>query len=738
MRGEEQHFYQFKSFRLNILERQLLNSDIPLSLTPKAFDVLVTLVERNGHLVEKNELLELAWSDSFVDEANVARVIHTLRKVLGETEDNKFIETVAKKGYRFVAEVEKINYVPSPNVGETAPPENTQLPEVSAETDKAAISHISVDKNKSGFKNLRWMSLIGGTIVFLTVLFFFIANHRSDAVKKIEITRTEQITTWSGLDFYPAISPDGNTIAFSSDRTGSFEIYVKQFVEGAKEIQITSDGAENFEPAFSPDGGMIAYYSNKRGGICFVPMTGGTPKQLTEFGGHPAWSPDGKTIAFSDSTYISDPSGRNANSSQTLWLISVEGGEPRRLTQIGNPAGGHSAPAWSPDGKRIVFDANDPSYSEIWSVSAQGDDLKKLSGNASLATDAVYAPDGKAVFFVSRGGSSIWQVNLSATGEAVGEPVKIVDASNSRIRNLSIAAKAKRIVYSAMTLNSNLWSISVTPSGEVRNSETVHLTQSTNIRNTHPAFSPDGTQIAYAVYGGTNHLQIWTMNADGKSQTQLTSSSDDSFSPSWFPDGKQIAFRSAQDGQNNVSSVTIEGGKVMKLFDFDHSTNVVRLSPDGKRFAYSSTRNGGITNIWLSSADGSEQKQLTFGKIRAAFPTWSPDGKWIVYGNTDSSGTEQTAVVSSDGGDPAQLTFDKGQSWPWDWSPDSDKILFAGQRNGIWNLYWISRTTGQQKQLTNFTKLNTYVRYPAWSPAGNQIVYEYGETTGNIWLMDLK
>ncbi|MBA3786630.1 MAG: winged helix-turn-helix domain-containing protein, partial [Acidobacteria bacterium] len=109
MNGEEKHFYQFKSFRLDLGERQLLNNGDAVSLTPKAFDVLAALVERSGHLVEKDELLRAVWFDSFVEEANVARIVHTLRKVLGEDDNgNKFIETVAKKGYRFVAEVDEV------------------------------------------------------------------------------------------------------------------------------------------------------------------------------------------------------------------------------------------------------------------------------------------------------------------------------------------------------------------------------------------------------------------------------------------------------------------------------------------------------------------------------------------------------------------------------------------------------------------------------------------------------
>ena len=104
--GKETRSFAFKSFRLDLSERQLVNAGVPVPLTPKAFDVLAFLVIRGGHLVEKDELLRAVWADSFVEEANVARIIHTLRKILGEDQNgNKFIETVAKKGYRFVAEV---------------------------------------------------------------------------------------------------------------------------------------------------------------------------------------------------------------------------------------------------------------------------------------------------------------------------------------------------------------------------------------------------------------------------------------------------------------------------------------------------------------------------------------------------------------------------------------------------------------------------------------------------------
>jgi DNA-binding winged helix-turn-helix (wHTH) protein/tetratricopeptide (TPR) repeat protein len=107
MEGENSHSYDFGRFRLNLSERRLSDEQTQISLTPKAFDVLSLLVQRAGHLVEKEELMSRIWPNSFVEEANVARIVHTLRKKLGDDgTGNRFIETVPTKGYRFIAGVE--------------------------------------------------------------------------------------------------------------------------------------------------------------------------------------------------------------------------------------------------------------------------------------------------------------------------------------------------------------------------------------------------------------------------------------------------------------------------------------------------------------------------------------------------------------------------------------------------------------------------------------------------------
>ena len=130
-----------------------------------------------------------------------------------------------------------------------------------------------------------------------------------------------------------------------------------------------------------------------------------------------------------------------------------------------------------------------------------------------------------------------------------------------------------------------------------------------------------------------------------------------------------------------------------------------------------------MSNLWVVDIDGSNRHPLTFDKEMAAFPSWSPDGRWLAFELKRGSDTA-IAIMPSEGGEITQLTHEPGQSWSYDWTPDGDKIIFAGERDNIWNVYSVSRTTKKVQQLTEFSKYNAYVRYPAWSPRNDQIAYE--------------
>src|SRR5919199_3646906 len=103
------HLYEFGPFRLDATERLLLRGEQHIPLTPKAFETLLVLVEHGGHVIEKNELMKKVWPNTFVEEVNLAKNVSSLRKILGgETSEQPYIETIPKRGYRFIAGVREV------------------------------------------------------------------------------------------------------------------------------------------------------------------------------------------------------------------------------------------------------------------------------------------------------------------------------------------------------------------------------------------------------------------------------------------------------------------------------------------------------------------------------------------------------------------------------------------------------------------------------------------------------
>jgi TolB protein len=149
------------------------------------------------------------------------------------------------------------------------------------------------------------------------------------------------------------------------------------------------------------------------------------------------------------------------------------------------------------------------------------------------------------------------------------------------------------------------------------------------------------------------------------------------------------------------------------------------------------SKKSGTTNLWIVPVEGVEPKALTFDKESMGFPCWSPDSRFIAF-EMKRGDDNFLAIIPSTGGESVQLNFGHGQSWPFSFSPDGDKIGFAGFRDGYWNVWSYSLSTKEEKELTHYRKLNAFVRYPSWSPLGNQIVFEHAETTGNIWMIDVK
>lgn len=723
--------YRFGDFVLNANTRVLSRDGATIPLTPRVLDTLLAFVGRPGETITKDELMSSIWPDSFVEEANLTQNVAVLRKALGENpRQHRFILTVPGKGYRFVPEV-TVGDPPFESVSGIDPPH--------ALAESLQYEPIRVARRKGFSMGLLVLGALVLAMAAATTT--YLLTNREPAIQIPVVARTRQVTSFAGMDLYPAFSPNGNTLAFSSNRSGALEIYIRQMVQGASEIQLTSDGGHNVQAAFSIDGSHLAYHSILRGGVWIVPTSGGTPKRLTDFGSNPTWSPDGTKIAFQSDPLNDLGSGvRSAMPPSTIWTVDVDGtGSPSRLTDVGSPPGGHGSPEWSPDGRRIMFDTNDWASSNVWSVMVDGSGLVPVIPEGAIpirdrwvaASDAVFAKDGRSIAFVADVGLSIQTVQIDSSGQAVGEATKIFDASAARVRHLATSPDGKRIAYSAISTSSNLL---LTDLRGGASSEPKELTRSADARAVSPSFSPDGRMIAFQEYATGSMANIKVMDTSGQNTKQITSTM--AFNPWWFPSGDRIGFSVPRGQKSEYWFASADGSVEKKLLEYD-DIDVFngRLSADGRSVLFNSKRSGTI-NIWQISLDGGGAKQLTFDTELAGFPAMSRDGKWIGM-QIKRGGDTHVAYMPVEGGEVIQLTSEPGQSWVNDWSPDNDRIIYAGRRNSIWNIYSVSRTTREVKQLTNFDSMNTYVRYPVYSPVGDKIAYEYAQSTANIWMLEL-
>ncbi|MGD8427501.1 MAG: IPT/TIG domain-containing protein [Balneolaceae bacterium] len=255
-----------------------------------------------------------------------------------------------------------------------------------------------------------------------------------------------------------------------------------------------------------------------------------------------------------------------------------------------------------------------------------------------------------------------------------------------------------------------------------------------NISNgpkTSTSFSITCTEIGKIAYISTRtgDNEIWSIDADGANEMNLTRSTgmDDQYR--WSPNGTQIAFRSDRSGNNEIWVMNADGSNPVSLTNNPSSDQKPRWSPDGSQILFESFRSG-ISDIWVMNADGTNQTNLTSEPGGEANAQWSPDGSKIVFDSDSSSSDLEIWIMDSDGSNKTQLTNAAGFDQLPQWSPDGTKIAFQRSAN-----IWVMNADGSnQTQLTNMPGVT---EAPKWSPDGSQIVFQHIEvTTYEIWVMD--
>jgi Tol biopolymer transport system component/DNA-binding winged helix-turn-helix (wHTH) protein len=712
--------FQFDSFEVDPASFQLMRSGVAVTVEPKALQLLIFMLENRGRLLTKQELLEAVWGSSSVTENALAREIALLRRVLGDSiKEPRYITTVPTRGYRFVAEVSEAaeeqsgSEQPAPTV--TADPLAVSNPQTRRALGRIIVIAVVV------------LLALGGALSFR----FF---HRPQArllANTGEQVEVDQLTESDGLDVFPGFSPDGRSIAYSSDRTGSFEVYLRQLNTDGGEVQLTHDGGGNTEPAWSSDGQWIAYHSTKAGGIWIIPAFGGISRRLANFGSHPAWSHDSGKIAFASGTIGAiTETELGTTPDSTIWTVNVHDGNLSQLThRTGNTLQtfGDSSPQWSPDDRRILFATN----GRIWTVDASGHDARLVLADR-FAYDPVFSNDGQKIYFLSLDaeGSSIWEVPVNQSGSATGAAMKVYSAGPGTVHYLT--SSGPNLAFSVVNTQDNLYSVRLSTNGQP--GAPLALTHDTRLRKTRPVFSPDSSMIAFLVAQKGQDGQVWTVSNDGSNAQKLPGDVA-AFDPDWCDPDSLCYWTHDNRNLAHLWRWNVHTRGLEDVFQTNERMSAIQLSPNGQFAAYHRTDNGQV-NVWTLSRSDGQASQLTFQEHIKGFPAWSHDSKLLAIEVADGVNT-QIAVTPRTGGPLVPLTHDSGQNWPASWSPDDKEIAFAGFRNGIWNVFAVSRGSGKERQLTHYTHASTFVRYPDWSSDGRQVVYEYGTSTANVWLVKL-
>ncbi len=702
--------YRFADVEVDPSAFQARKAGMPVPLEPKAFEVLLFLVRSEGRLVTKAELQDAVWPGTFVTESALTRLIAQLRRGLGDdAREARYIETVPTRGYRFIGRLAE-------GLGPTPP------------------------ATPRGPRRRRAWAALGVAGVPALVLGFVALSRRSPPSPSAPSAAGGRllVSTASGFNAYPAFSPDGGTLAFCSDRTGALEIWVRSLSPGARELQVTNDGQNNLQPAWSPDGQLLAFTSMRRGGIWVVPALGGVSRQLTTFGSRPTWSPDGRFVAFLSPDIVQvDIEG---SSTSSIWLVPAAGGEARALTRRWDPPGGHRSVSFSPDGGRIAFMAG----SRVWLLDLRSGartavgvlSPERGSGLATLgAAGAVaWSKDGRSLVGVGKQAHEVvlWRHDFDRQSTDIDPPLLVAEPTQT-LDHLALAPDGGRMAFALVSTHTDLFGLSLGPKG-APSSEPVPLLPSLSSRKSNPLFDRDGRRLSFALWRPGEGSILYTAASDGSGAAPVGTRSGLG-AANWSPEGRLVL----------VSKESPESGLLLEL---DPATSRqrtlrevppaawMRLSPDGREIAFMC---GGepVFAICVASVEGGEPRRVLAPQSGAGWPVWSPDGRELAVELFDGEGT-YVAVVSKAGGAPRRVTRGQGHSWPHSWTPDGRRIVFAGQRQGIWNVYDVEVETGRERRLTSYDRALVTVRSPAGSPAGDRLVFERGEVTAGVWVAPLR
>jgi Tol biopolymer transport system component/predicted Ser/Thr protein kinase len=453
-------------------------------------------------------------------------------------------------------------------------------------------------------------------------------------------------TSSSGEKASPVFSPQGNEVAFTwkGEKADNYDIYVKLIGAGSP-LRLTTSPEPEYCPAWSPDGRYIAFVrDDSSGGRAYylIPSLGGTERKLAEWSSQRRflgrcmdWSSDGRNL-------IAVETASPQNPRPSIVLLSVE--DAKKKIVVSPPDSYVASPTVSPDGKMIAYIAG-AGYigNDIYVVPASGGEARRLTSDRRVMAGLTWTADGKSIVFSSNR-AELWRLwRISVAG---GVP-QLLGSEGEDAYEPTVSTKGDRLAYVHNRRDSNIWRV---PGLAWRGRRPAPSKVIASSREDDSAnFSPDGNRIVFASNrSGSN--QIWTCNSDGSNPLQLTSLTGDLGSPSWSPDGNAVAFDARLEGHGDILVISAEGGSPRRLTAEPFEDNVPTWSRDGKWIYFSSDRTGNW-QIWKVPATGGGAIQVT--KDGGFSAQESLDGKSLYIWREEEKGSVWRMPI--EGGDAVRV-----------------------------------------------------------------------------------
>jgi len=405
------------------------------------------------------------------------------------------------------------------------------------------------------------------------------------------LPRLVQVTFTEGIEEHPTWSPDGKQILYVAQSGKVRKIFRKNLVSG-EDKQLSAGDHDEIQPAWSPDGESVLFLRARQPNQMLQPadvfgqfvddadifrrdLRSGKETWLIGGAYDPAPSPDGMHIAV-DASWAGP---------RRIWILDAQAHNPQQATTDSSEEIVHIAPAWSPDGKKIAFQNIERTKFDIRVVDLESKAQTFLTDDYSIDIRPTWSSSGKFVYFSSDrgGGTNIWRATpqgaLQQVTTGAGQDVEV-----------AISRDGKRMAFVTLRQNADLWRLPVSPRTGLATGQPEAVISTTR-EDSRGAWSPDGTSIAFNS-DRSGEMNIWIHSLAQGSARQLTTGRGGDFQPNWSPDMKKIAFFSSRSGKPNIWLAEVPGGALRQLTAGESRSVNPFFSPDGARIAFQSDRSG--------------------------------------------------------------------------------------------------------------------------------------------------